>query len=158
MIMNLKARISIITLLIFSFVFIQAHAQEEEVAIPNYNVVKLDIVWILGENFYFSYERILSEESSLQFGLLAGDSRVVGSFSYRYYLSEAPAPKGPFIAPIVGLGGADGVVFGAGLLIGSQGYFKQKITLDAYIGPIYGTDGSNSGFTIFGGVNVGIAF
>ena len=132
-------------------------AQEEPIPSKK-NVLKLDIVWILGEAFNFSYERILNEESSLQLGLVFGNGGGLGTISYRYYLSDDPAPKGVHISPMIGLGSMEEFGFIGGLMIGKQGYYKQKITLDAFIGPAYLTGGGDGAFTLFGGVTVGIAF
>lgn len=154
-----KGYIRNLTFSFFALILLVSNLQAQDVdLIPKQNVLKLDIAWIISETFYFSYERILNEEASIQLGFMAGNGRGIASLSYRYYLAETPAPKGAFLAPIAGIGAGDGMVFGAGLMVGSQAYFKQKITLDAFIGPIYGRTDTESGFTIFAGINVGIAF
>jgi hypothetical protein len=146
-----------VIIVFFSQFLINSKLFAQEDLVPSKkNVLKLDIVWILGAGFNFSYERILTEESSLQLGVIMGVLGGLGTISYRYYLSDTPAPKGIHISPIIGLGTEYG--FMGGLMIGKQGYFKQKITMDAFIGPAYMVGADDSRFTLFGGVTVGIAF
>lgn len=156
--MKVKPPVLIILVFIGQFFFITNLFAQEEPVPSKKNVLKLDIVWILGEAFNFSYERVLTDESSLQLGIIFGNGGGLGTVSYRYYLSDTPAPKGVHISPMVGLGSMENFGFIGGLMIGKQGYFKQKITLDAFIGPAYLTGGGDGAFTLFGGVTVGIAF
>lgn len=60
------------------------------------------------------------------------------------------------MAPLIGLGSADDFSFLAGLMPGKQGFFKNKTTLDAYIGPTW--IGAREGFALFGGMSAGVAF
>lgn len=156
--MKFKLAGFIILILLGQFLFLSNLSAQEEPVASKKNVLKLDIIWILGEAFNFSYERVLTDESSLQFGVIFGNGGGLGTVSYRYYLSDTPAPKGIHISPMVGLGSMENFGFIGGLMIGKQGYFKQKITLDAFIGPAYLTGGGDGAFTLFGGVTVGIAF
>lgn len=156
--MKFKLPVFIILFFLGQFFIVTNLSAQEEPAPSKKNVLKLDIVWILGEAFNFSYERILTDESSLQLGLIFGNGGGLGTISYRYYLSDTPAPKGVHISPIVGIGSMEEFGFMGGLMIGSQSYFKQKITLDAFIGPAYMAGGGDGRFTLFGGVTVGIAF
>jgi hypothetical protein len=156
--MKLNLLSFVILILICQFILVSNLFAQEEPLPSKKNVLKLDIVWILGEAFNFSYERVLTDESSLQFGVIFGNGGGLGTVSYRYYLSDTPAPKGVHISPMVGLGSMENFGFIGGLMIGKQGYFKQKITLDAFIGPAYLTGDGDGAFTLFGGVTVGLAF
>jgi hypothetical protein len=120
------------------------------------DVIKLDLAWLVANSFYGSYETILNDESGLQLGLLLRDAKVSLTAAYRYYLSETPSPKGVFLSPMIGVSSENDVSLLGGLLIGKQGFFKNRITLDAYIGPAW--IGARDAFTLFGGVSAGIAF
>jgi hypothetical protein len=158
--MKSKGVLFILMILVSSFLLsFRVSAQDTLVPPPDKkNILKLDLIWIVGESVFLSYERVLSEDASLQFGLMFGSAMNLGTASYRYYLSETAAPKGIFVSPIVGLGAIDEPVVGAGLMVGSQAYFKNKITLDAYLGPAYGSEGGDGGFIFFGGLSIGVAF
>lgn len=153
-------KIFIIFLFLFPVIKTNTFAQEPIQNISaKRDVLKFDIVLVLGRVAYVSYERVFSESSSGQFGLLLGRQIFFGSFAYRYYLTETPPPKGKYISPVVGIGRVmDSVGFGVGFLIGSQSFYKQKITLDVNIGPAFFAGPNGSGFAPFGGVTVGVAF
>ena len=78
----------------------------------------------------------------------------IGSFrpSFRYYLSESPAPNGSFIAPTLHY--REDADFGGGIMVGHQRLFKEKISLEVFVGPEF----FSSGVNIWGGINLGIAF
>lgn len=98
-----------------------------------------------------------------------------------FYLSQTAAPEGVFVAPFVRYqsitiedsdldesGKLSG--FGGGLIIGKQWVFKDKITLEAFIGPAYYSGsvkdnnnadldtGSFDGFGVRTGVTFGFKF
>ena len=94
-------------------------------------------------------------ESAVEAEVVLGELNSL-RFEYRYYLSETkPAPSGAFIAPYGQLAD-DGITSGlsGGLLIGYQRLFKQKIALEAFIGPGLSTEG----VTGWAGINIGFAF
>ncbi len=90
-----------------------------------------------------SYESVLSEKSSFQIGANFYNRSFVGvkttglgaSLQYRFYLSNDDAPKGLFVAPLVGAnflkyGYTD--VLGAG--VGGEDFNYTLITIGAMIG------------------------
>ncbi len=122
----------------------QLHAQEK------FNQLKTSLVVPLGKVFEISYERMLNSEMSLQLGVGIGSMNYVNP-QFRYYLSENQiAPSGAFISPFAFIGDE---MTGGGLSIGYQHLYKQKISLEAYAGPLVGER-----VTFWGGINVGLAF
>ncbi|KXK23013.1 MAG: hypothetical protein UZ12_BCD005002885 [Bacteroidetes bacterium OLB12] len=137
-----------------------------------------------------SYERKVSATGSFQLGAFytgftSGDTEFKGfgiTPEYRFYLSETEAPVGVYVAPFVRYMDfdltdeattSDGTLsmFGGGLVIGKQWIFKEKISLDAFVGPQYatgdvkvksGTDSFDTdvfdGFGIRAGLTFGFAF
>jgi hypothetical protein len=116
------------------------------------NIIKTSLIAPLATVFDISYERMVSSELSIVVEVLLGEALFQVSPQLRYYLSEnLIAPSGTFISPMVMIGSD---ISGAGLLVGRQMVFKDKISLDAYIGPALYTEG----VAVWGGLNVGIAF
>lgn len=116
------------------------------------NIIKTSMIFPFGRIFNISYERMVGSETSLVIELLIGEGGVGFSPQLRYYLSEnMNAPSGTFISPVMVLGSE---IAGGGLVIGRQRVFKDKVSIDAYIGPAYYTEG----MAVWGGINVGIAF
>jgi hypothetical protein len=116
------------------------------------NIIKTSMIFPFGKIFNISYERMVGKDISLAFELLVGEGNVAFSPQLRYYLSEnMNAPSGTFISPVIIFGSE---LAGAGLTIGRQRVFKDKISIDAYLGPAYYTEG----MAVWGGINVGIAF
>lgn len=116
------------------------------------NLIKTSLVWVIAEQLNISYERMVSSEISIVLEVAVGGQGYVVSPQMRYYLSEdLIAPSGTFISPTLIIGN---MVSGVGLTVGRQMVFKDKIGLEAYIGPAYYTEG----VSIWGGLNVGIAF
>jgi Protein of unknown function (DUF3575) len=157
------------------------------------NVVKINIFSPIVKTFNLSYERKLSATSSFQLGVFytsysPDDTKFAGigiTPEYRFYLSESEAPAGVYVAPFVRYqnfkleNSFDGVEskgtwssFGGGLVIGKQWIFKEKISLDIFIGPQYiaggdvkVTDGVDTfetdvfdGFGVRAGLTLGFAF
>jgi len=157
------------------------------------NVFKANLLSPFLKSGSFFYERTLNQEMSLVGGFFFTNwnpdeyTSLNGygvTLEYRYYLSEVPAPSGAYLAPFmryqsfnvseeVDMQLNEGTLssFGGGLLVGYQRLFKDRITLEAFIGPAYysgkteitsGTDiediGQFDGFTVRFGVTVGIAF
>jgi Protein of unknown function (DUF3575) len=154
------------------------------------NVIKINILSPIVKTFNASYEHTLSTESSFQIGFFyTGYSDSDTKFSgfgitpeYRFYLSESDAPAGVYVAPYVRYQNFDLTddvtdskgtfsAFGGGLIIGRQWIFKEKISLDIFLGPAYisgntkVTSGEDSfdtglfdGFGLRAGVTLGLAF
>lgn len=176
-----------ISLLLWMFlgIVVQSYAQK--------NVIKVNILSPIVRTANFSYERAISDESSLQLGVFytganSGDVKLNGwavTPEYRFYLSSTPAPNGLYVAPWVRYqnmkakeeGDATFVSgtltsFGGGIVIGRQWIFKERVSMDIFIGPQYlsgnfkedpGSTGtvevtSADGFWFRFGFNLGIAF
>ncbi|HYW95212.1 MAG TPA: DUF3575 domain-containing protein [Bacteroidales bacterium] len=171
---------------------VMVNAQEKK------NIIKTSLTSIFLKTVNLDYEHVLNESSSFQLGFYyTGAGLFSAHFNgfaitpeYRYYLSgNKTAPNGPYIAPYAryqnftakeGSPGdpsyAKGTVsiVSAGLVVGVQRTFKDKISLGAYIGPGYyfpnvsyeSTDGSfdfgsfNSNGFVWGraGIDIGIMF
>ncbi|HYW95213.1 MAG TPA: hypothetical protein VE870_06485 [Bacteroidales bacterium] len=114
------------------------------------NQIKTSLVMPLASVFELSYERMLNTEMSLQLGVGIGSMNYVNP-QFRYFLSEnLEAPSGAFISPYFLIGDE---ISGGGLTVGYQRLFKQKISLEAYLGPLIAGN-----VTVWGGINVGLAF
>lgn len=119
-------------------------------------VVKINILSPLFRTANIAYEQAISENGSLQLGFFYTgvklDNTLFRGFGitpeYRFYLSETAAPEGVYVAPFVRYQnftlteeGADGKAtyssFGGGLILGKQWVFKDKITIDVFLGPAY---------------------
>ena len=159
------------------------------------NVIKLNIFSPIVRTLSVSYEKALSTDNSFQINVLytgysIDDTKLRGfgiTPEYRFYLSESKdAPAGFYLGPFLryqnlNLTIEDDVsddeatlsTIGGGLLVGGQWIFKDKISLDTFIGPSYNAgdikvkDGANeesfstgifSGFGVRFGVTVGYAF
>ena len=116
------------------------------------NLIKTSLVRPLGEVFEISYERVTNDDLSFQVsGFFGGDMLGIMP-ELRYYLNENKiAPNGPFIAPFLFLGDRIG---GGGVMVGIQQLFKDKISLEASLGPFITSDG----VAVMGGLNLGFAF
>ena len=151
------------------------------------NVVKLNLFSPIVKTVSVFYENAFSENKSAQLGFFyTGTSTGFGiTPEIRFYLSETVAPEGFYAAPFIRYQNFDLTEeitdskatlsnFGGGLLIGKQWLFKERIVLDAFIGPSYvsgsikvensGTDedifvtGVLDGFGVRAGLSFGIAF
>src|SRR5690606_25910137 len=120
------------------------------------NAVKINILSPIFRTINLSFEHALSESGSLQLGFYytgasVSDLKYSGfgiTPEYRIYLSETPAIEGVYLAPFLRYQSvslevensgseADFSAFGGGLVIGKQWVFKERITLDIFIGPSY---------------------
>jgi len=180
----MKTRSTIIMMAIL-FVFAGAAKAQD-------NVFKINIFSPIVKTFNASYERKLSASSSLQLGVFyTSYTPESTSFKglgitpeYRFYLSETEAPAGVYIAPFLRYqnfkvestfdGSTDKgtlTLFGGGVVIGKQWIFKEKISLDIFIGPQFSsgdvkvTSGSDTfdtdvfdGFGVRTGLTLGFAF
>lgn len=116
------------------------------------NIIKTSMIFPFAEIFNISYERLVNDEFSIAIEVLAGAGGLHISPQLRYYLSEnLMAPSGTFISPVIVLGSE---LNGVGLTFGRQRVFKDKISIDVYIGPAY----YNEGMAVYGGINVGLVF
>lgn len=125
-------------------------------AMAQNNVVKLNIFSPIVKTLNMSYERVISDNSSLQLGFFytgakSGDVKLSGfgiTPEFRFFLSETPAPDGVYIAPWVRYQNLDAdnpvdnasgklTSFGGGVIIGRQWIFKEIVSLDIFIGPQY---------------------
>ncbi|MBN2349886.1 MAG: DUF3575 domain-containing protein [Bacteroidales bacterium] len=160
------------------------------------NVVKLGLLSPFVNTLNLAYEYCLNDDIGLQLrgyftGASVGDTKLRGYGiipEFRYYLSDSKlAPSGIFIAPYARLNFftvtsndegdpdyAKGTLntYGGGLLIGYQRLLKDRITLEAYIGPSYTSAsvsaeegdsgnidvGNMDGFLVRGGITIGVAF
>ena len=154
------------------------------------SVFKINIFSPLVRTLNVSFEQKLKPASSAQLGFFytgfsVGDTEFSGiglTPEYRFYLSDTDAPKGVFIAPFVRyqnfkleekVTNSKGELstFGGGLIIGKQWIFKERISLETFIGPVYqsgdvkvtsGTDnfdtGAFDGFSVRAGLTLGVAF
>ncbi|MBL7871831.1 MAG: DUF3575 domain-containing protein [Cyclobacteriaceae bacterium] len=154
------------------------------------NVFKINIFSPVVKTLNVSYERKLSATGSFQLGFFyTGYSTDGTKFSgigitpeYRFYLSETEAPQGVYVAPFIRYQNfkleeestndkGTLSMFGGGLIIGKQWIFKEKISLDIFIGPSYSSgnvkvdSGQDSfdtgvfdGFGVRTGVTLGFAF
>jgi len=157
------------------------------------NVLKVNLFSPIVKSGSFFYERVLNEDMSTQLGFFftfyKPEGYGISGFGitpeFRYYLSQASAPKGIFVAPFLryqqfevtdnstsGVGKLTS--YGGGLLIGAQTLLKETITIEAFLGPVYyatnakvvsGTSSADDfvlspfdGFTVRGGITVGFAF
>ncbi len=153
-------------------------------------VVKGNLLSPLVRTGSFFVEQKLNDNSSIQLGLLytgakINDTKIRGfgiTPEYRFYLSESAAPEGFFVAPYARYLNYDLTnddrtkanmqSFGAGLIIGQQYIFKERVSFEWFFGPAYTNadldvksgvendfDTDNwDGFTLRAGLTVGIAF
>ncbi|WP_321516310.1 DUF3575 domain-containing protein [Marinifilum fragile] len=153
-------------------------------------VVKANMLSPLVRTGSFFVEHQLNDNSSLQLGLLYtgktwDETQIRGwgvTPEYRFYLSDSPAPKGFFVAPYARYlhfeleneshNKAKMNGLGAGLIIGQQYIFKERVSFEWFFGPGYtnidldvksGVEddfetGSWDGFTLRAGITLGIAF
>ena len=179
---KIKFTLVSILLIIFS---LSATAQTKS------NVLKTNLFSPILKTYWLSYEHLFNESTGVQLGFYytgvgIGTTNFNGfavSPEVRFYLSESPAPKGIYIAPGLRYTNfsltdddttdkATYSAFGAALVVGAQTLLKEKITLEAYLGPAYsfgklkvdsGTEetfdlGTFDGFGFRIGVTLGFAF
>lgn len=174
------------TLVVFFFILSSTFVQAQE------NAIKINLISPLVRTLNLSYEHKLNSNSGIQLGLYyTGFSASEVTFrgfgitpEYRYYLSETEAIQGTYIGPFLRYtsltveeelfdGQSEGTYsgFGGGLVIGRQWVFKEKITLDTFIGPQFisgnykaksGSDNIDvdvfDGFGLRAGITLGFAF
>lgn len=123
-------------------------------------ILKLNLLSPIIELFGAAFEVSTGRETSLQCAALIGQGGFIVTPEFRYYLSSTPAPHGTFIAPFASYAQADyESALGVGLTVGYQGFFKKRITIDAFFGPAYwsGTLGdTDGGFLVRGGLFIGV--
>ncbi|MET4076618.1 DUF3575 domain-containing protein [Hymenobacter sp. UYCo722] len=168
------------------------------------NVVKVNIFSPIYKTGSFFFEHKLDASKSVQLGASftsasVDDDVTLSGFAitpeYRFYLSDSKeAPRGFYVGPYLRYrnlklkyadnsgGGSQAAeatlnTFGGGILIGHQWIFKQRFSLDTFLGPSYSAgsvkykdntgyqrDFSNNnfllgiGFGIRSGVTFGLAF
>jgi hypothetical protein len=181
----MKNFLIVVLFLLSAFAITPAKAQS--------NAIKINILSPIFRTINLSYERALSETSSFQLGVFftgasVGDFKYSGfgiTPEYRFYLSATEAPQGVYVAPFLRYQGvkieeettaseADFTAFGGGVVIGKQWIFKERITLDIFLGPSFNSgkvkvksgdedefDNLSGGFDGFGlrtGITLGVAF
>jgi hypothetical protein len=155
------------------------------------NVIKANILSPILKSGSFFYERALNEKSSFQLGVGftaykedESGVKISGFFitpEYRMYLSaNKTAPAGFYAAPFLRYQNlkiedefdkATLTTFGGGVVAGHQWIFRERFSLDMFLGPNYNsgnvkiTSGSQpdiptsfKGFGIRTGVTFGLAF
>jgi Protein of unknown function (DUF3575) len=166
-----------------------------QAAFAQKSALKINLLSPVARTLNLAFEQTISENSSLQLGFYytgakASDVKLRGygiTPEFRYYLSSTPAPAGFYIAPFLryssytlsapdGNGQTDEATlsnFGGGLVVGKQWLFKERVTLDMFIGPRYlsgdvkvkagssqdsFSTGLFNGFGLRGGITLGVAF
>lgn len=149
-------RIFTLTAVMLLIASVIVNAQEKS------SILKTSLTSIFFRTVNLDYEQVLNVNSSFQLGLYYTNTNFLFSArfkgfaitpEYRYYLSsDRTAPDGPYVAPYaryqnitttVGSIGSSNYLKGtlsiisAGLVVGIQRTFKEKISLGAYIGPGY---------------------
>lgn len=169
-------------------------------ALAQDNVLKVNILSPIVKTGSFFYERKLTDNSSFQLGLLftnfkvSDEDRITGfaiTPEYRFYLSErTTALQGFYVGPFLRYqnltiktdntyyGGTSSETslntFGGGVVVGRHWIFKERFSLDAFLGPSYNAGniededsssgtvsydpGPFDGFGLRAGVTFGIAF
>ncbi|MBC6697380.1 DUF3575 domain-containing protein [Hymenobacter puniceus] len=174
-------------------------------ALAQDNVLKVNILSPIVKTGSFFYERKLTDNSSMQLGLLFTNFRIddedrITGFAitpeYRFYLSEKTTALegfyvGPFLRyqnlaikttytdynasgnPYTTTSETSLNTFGGGVVVGRHWIFKERFSLDAFLGPSYNAGeieednssgnvsydpGPFDGFGLRAGVTFGIAF
>jgi hypothetical protein len=154
------------------------------------NNLKINILSPIASTLNLQYEHVIKKDQSFQLGFFytgySNSGTKISGFGitpeYRFYLSDDAAPKGVYVAPFLRYQNYDltddlndkGTLstFGGGLILGRQWVFKDKISLDLFIGPQYNSGsvsassgssgnfsvGSVNGFGVRAGVCFGILF
>lgn len=177
---------------LLSFAFVLALSLLSYTSYSQSSVFKINIFSPLVRTLNVSFEQKLSGSSSAQLGFFytgfsVSDTKFSGiglTPEYRFYLSDTDAPAGVYVAPFIRyqnfkledeVNNAKGELstFGGGLLIGKQWIFKERVSLDLFIGPAFQSGdvkvtsssgnadfetGLFDGFTVRTGVTLGIAF
>ncbi|MDN5203096.1 DUF3575 domain-containing protein [Fulvivirgaceae bacterium BMA10] len=154
------------------------------------NVVKINILSPIVRTISVFYENAIQEDKSFQLGFFYTGASVTDTKfrgfgitpEFRFYLSETSAPEGVYVAPFLKYQNFDLTeeitdskatlsTFGGGVVIGKQWLFKEKITLDAFLGPNFNSGdvkvesgnasfstGAFEGFGLRLGLTFGLAF
>lgn len=146
--------------LLFLALAVDMRAQQMELPPPHVRarILKVNLFSPVLDAFTFAYETTRSDDASVQLTVsILPSIGFILTPEYRFYLSEAPAPKGFYVAPFARYGMLDGEnAVAGGLVVGYQSYFKQRVTLDAFLGPQLAAGGDESGFLVRGGVTLGL--
>lgn len=152
------------------------------------NNLKINILSPIASTLNLQYEHLIKKDQSFQLGFFYTGYSISGTKlsgigitpEIRFYLSDEAAPKGVYLAPFLRYQNYTlsddqnkGTLstFGGGVILGRQWVFKDKISLDLFIGPSYnsgsvsvtsGTNtfsiGSVNGFGIRTGICFGVLF
>ena len=145
-------------------------------ALAQSSVIKINLFSPIVRTFNVAYEKVIKKDASFQTGFFYTGYQDSGNISYqgfgitpeyRKYVSDSDAPVGVYFAPFVRFQnftlknefGDKGTLttLGAGLVVGKQCIFKQKFSLDGFVGPSFSggkvkTTSGNS-FDVSGGLN-----
>ncbi|MES2388813.1 MAG: hypothetical protein V4543_12500 [Bacteroidota bacterium] len=137
----------------------QAIPSHEPAVAQKRGVVKLDPFAVLIPGLGVAYERVLDSSKSLQVSTYIGaaesnlftDGKPLGFAvgimpELRFYVGDAPAPKGFYLGPLAGLAYSSGgflpsrkaTTIMAGAVIGYQWVLKKGIVIDLSGGPAIG--------------------
>jgi hypothetical protein len=144
----MKVKLFFLTLLTFLAFANFSHAQDGKK-----NIIKVNLLSPIVRTGSFFYERVITDKSSLQLGLLYTGYSTEGTKlrgfgitpEYRFYLSQSKqAPQGFFVAPFLRYENLELTnlndqatlsTFGGGLVIGGQWVFSNIVSLDIFGGP-----------------------
>jgi len=139
-----------------SFIVALGFLSAGRVAAQPRSLFKINLLSPLTSTANVAYERVVGTRNSFQLGVFYSGVRLSGvryrgfgfTPEYRFYLAnEAAAPRGFYLAPFVRyrrfeltdqnqpqLGGRLRT-FGGGLTVGYQALFRDRFSLDAFLGP-----------------------
>lgn len=163
-------RAAVIAALILGVSAYAAFAQQQE-QIPDSafgdfsraRILKINLLSPVAEAITLAYENVLTPEKSIQLTISVFSEGLVVTPEYRYYLSETYAPEGVYVAPYLRYYQFENEgILGGGLVIGRQGFYKKKITIDGFIGPSINSvnpfEESGVFFGVRAGITIGINF
>ncbi len=120
-------------------------------------ILKINLLSPLVEALTLAYENVLNPEKSIQLTVSIIPGGFVVTPEYRYYLSETYAPQGLYVAPYLRYYQIDEEgLLGGGLVIGRQGLYKKKITIDGFLGPSVNSANPFEDEEIFFGLRAGL--
>ncbi len=121
-------------------------------------ILKINLFSPLAEVFTMAYESVLTPEKSIQLTVsLVAEGGFIVTPEFRYYLSEMYAPRGVYVAPFLRYFQIDDQgLLGGGLIIGKQGLYKNKITINGFLGPSINTVNLFEDNDVFFGLRAGI--
>lgn len=121
-------------------------------------ILKINLLSPVVNTLTVAYENVLTPEKSFQLTLsIVTEGWFVVTPEFRYYLSETAAPEGVYVAPYLRYYQVDKEgILGGGLIIGKQGLYKKKITVDGFIGPSVNSTNPFEEEEVFFGIRAGV--